>query len=217
VLAFPAIAYSSADINGDAMVTSQDISILASCFGQDPVSHSSCARADVDEDGDIDVDDFSFVSARLGQTYPETLFQEPDLPPSYPVGDAPHSSAVGDLNNDGVLDVVTANRDSDDISVMLGNSDSSFQSQQRFAVGDLPHTIALGDVNGDGVLDAVNANLSSNDISVLLSNGDGSFQAQQRFAAGDGSGSIVLGDLNGDGALDMIDLCRMEGRHGSVE
>jgi hypothetical protein len=72
-LTFPAVAYSSADINGDAIVTSQDISILASCFGQSSTNNSDCAKADVDEDGDIDGDDLSFVSERLGQAYPETI------------------------------------------------------------------------------------------------------------------------------------------------
>jgi hypothetical protein len=190
----------SADLNGDAMVTSQDIPILANCFGQDPATNSACAKADVNEDGDIDRDDFSYVSARLGQAYPETLFQEPLL---FPVGDLPRSGALGDVNGDGLVDVVTANSWGNDISVLLGNGDGSFQAQQRFAVGEEPYAIALGDVNNDGVLDVATGNKNSADISLLLGNGDGSFQAQQRCAALGDYGSM-LGNVNNDGKLDVV-------------
>jgi hypothetical protein len=191
---------SNADINGDAMVTSLDISMLASCFGKDPLNNKSCAKADVDRDGDIDADDFSFVSTRLGQSFPETLFEELVLPSSFAVGDRPESKAIADLNGDGVSDVVTVNSASDDISVLLGNGDGSFQAQQRYTVADGANSIILEDINGDGVLDVVTARLRGDDISVLLGNGDGSFQAKPSV-----SGSFrYLIDLNGDSVLDIV-------------
>jgi hypothetical protein len=58
-LGFAIAVDADADLNGDAMVTSQDISILASCFGQDPASNSDCAKADVDP-----VSNFSNVPGR---------------------------------------------------------------------------------------------------------------------------------------------------------
>ena len=50
----------------------------------------------------------------------------------------PHSVAVADLDGDGAPDLVTANAYSDDVSVLLGNGDGSFQAQQRFAAGPWP-------------------------------------------------------------------------------
>jgi hypothetical protein len=191
---------SNADINGDAMVTSLDISMLAGCFGQVPSSNKDCVKADVDRDGDIDADDFSFVSARLGQSFPETLFEELVLPSSYAVGDRPESKAIVDLNGDGISDVVTMNRESDDISVLLGNGDGSFQAQQRYAVGDWPTSITLEDINSDGVLDVVTGHFRSDDVLVLLGNGDGSFQAQPSI----GGNFRYLIDLDGDGELDIM-------------
>jgi hypothetical protein len=191
---------SNADLNGDAMVTSQDISLLASCFAQDPASNSACAPADVDEDGDIDVDDFSFVSARLGQAYPWTLYPIP----SFIAGEWPVSVTSGDIDGDGALDLVVANSASDDISLLLGHGDGGFQEQQRYAVGVSPGSVALGDVNGDGALDVVVANEDSDDISLLLGRGDGGFQEQQRYAVGSRPESVALGDVNGDGALDAV-------------
>jgi hypothetical protein len=200
---------SNADLNGDAMVTSQDISKLASCFGQNPASNADCAKADVDEDGDIDRDDFSFVSARMGEAYPEILFHD-QFPQKFGTSEWPISVTIGDVNGDAVLDVVTGNgaaiRDSK-VSVLLGNGDGSFQAQQNFAVDGYPYSVVLGDVNGDAVLDLVTANGFSEDgedVSVLLGNGDGSFQVQQRFAVNGYPYSVALGDVNGDAVLDMV-------------
>jgi len=38
---------------------------------------------------------------------------------TFPAGDGATSVAVADLNNDGALDLVTANRDSNNVSVLL--------------------------------------------------------------------------------------------------
>jgi hypothetical protein len=189
------------DLNGDALVNSQDSSILASCFAQDPGTNSACTRADVDEDGDIDMDDFSFVSARLGQAYPWTLFPSPKFFAGLP--SATTSATIGDVNGDGTPDMVVVSNGDNKISVVLGNSDGVFQAAQNYAIGHKPLAVALDDVNSDGTLDAVVANQRSDDISMLLGNGDGSFQAQQRYAIGDAPMSVTLGDVNNDSILDV--------------
>ena len=115
---------------------------------------------------------------------------------------------VADLDGDGVPDAVTANADSDAVSVLLGNGDGSFEAEQRFTAGDDPFDVASADLNLDGQLDLVTANQLSDDISVLLGNGDGSFQAEQRFAAGNGPASIAIADLNLDGQPDAVTVNR---------
>ena len=42
------------------------------------------------------------------------------------------------------LDLLTANASSDDVSMLLGNGDGSFQDQLRFWVADGPHSVAVG-------------------------------------------------------------------------
>ncbi|MEJ2611471.1 MAG: VCBS repeat-containing protein, partial [Candidatus Thiodiazotropha sp.] len=178
---------------------------LASCFGQNPASNADCAKADVDEDGDIDRDDFSFVSARMGEAYPEILFHD-QFPQKFGTSEWPISVTIGDVNGDAVLDVVTGNGAAigdSKVSVLLGNGDGSFQVEQRFAVDGFPFLVALDYVNGDAVLDVVTAN--SNSVSVLLGNGDGTFQAQERFSVGDDTMQLIaLGDINGDAVLDVL-------------
>ena len=52
----------------------------------------------------------------------------------------------------GKVDLAAANRDSDNVSVLLGNGDGTFQAQQTFPAGE-PNFITTGDFNGDGIID----------------------------------------------------------------
>ena len=85
----------------------------------------------------------------------------------------PAAIAAAELNGDGRIDLVTANSGSDDVSVLLGNGDGTFQAEERFATGPYPRGLAAADLNGDGAIDIVTANENSNDLSVLLGNGTG--------------------------------------------
>jgi hypothetical protein len=90
------------------------------------------------------------------------------------------------------------------VSVLLGNGNGTFQTQQTFSVGSNPWSVALSDVNADNKPDIVTANNGSHDVSVLLGNGDGTFQAQQTFGVGNGPYSVALADVNGDNKTDIV-------------
>ena len=109
---------------------------------------------------------------------------------------ARNSLALGDLDNDGVLDLVMADEERALVSVRLGRGDGTFATRVNYATGPSPSFVTLGDLNGDGALDLVTT------TSVLLGRGDGTFGAPVDYAA-TGS-STTLGDLNGDGALDLV-------------
>ena len=47
---------------------------------------------------------------------------------------------------------------SNNVSVLLGNGDGSFQSAVNYGAGDEPSSVAIGDLNGDGDLDLAVAN-----------------------------------------------------------
>ena len=119
------------------------------------------------------------------------------------VGDAPVSVALGDVNADGRPDLAVANVSSDNVSVLLGNGNGTFQPDVTFAAGDDPTSVALGDVNGDGQPDLAVANFASDNVSVLLGNGDGTFQPAVNFAAGNSPRSVALADVNRDGRPDL--------------
>ncbi len=111
---------------------------------------------------------------------------------------------LADLNGDGILDIVTTNLHLDSVSVLLGNGNGTFQTQQTYATVAAPLSLATADINGDGKPDIVVANLDTDLVSVLLGNGNGTFQAQQTFVAANDPTAVALSDLNGDGKPDIV-------------
>ena len=88
----------------------------------------------------------------------------------FAAGSVPNSVAVGDFNGDGVQDLAVANAGSNNISVLLGNGDGTFQAARSFAAGHGPVSVAVGDFNSDGKPDLAVANEFSNDVTVLINN-----------------------------------------------
>lgn len=87
------------------------------------------------------------------------------------VGTLPTSVAIGDLNGDGRLDLVTANQSSDDVSVLLGDGDGTFTeaTASPFGVDTSPQSIAIGDLDSDRLPHLVTTNDANPDtVSVLL-------------------------------------------------
>jgi hypothetical protein len=121
----------------------------------------------------------------------------------FPAGDWPFSVAIGDVNGDGAPDLAVANCDSDNVSVLLGNGDGTFQTAVNYGTGGWPYSVAIGDVNGDDAPDLAVANCDSDNVSVLLGNGDGTFQTAVNYLAGHGPSSVAIDDVNGDGTPDL--------------
>lgn len=125
----------------------------------------------------------------------------------YPTAAGPNAVAVGDFNGDGNLDLAIAaggGGTGNEVSVLLGNGDGTFQTPTSYTVGTNPVAIATADFNNDGKLDLAVVNSASNSISLLQGNGDGTFQTHLDYATGSQpNGGLALGDFNGDNKLDL--------------
>ncbi len=145
-----------------------------------------------------------------------TAFAEASVPyASLPAGRRTFSIVTADLNRDGILDLVTPNRNDNTLSVFLGNGDSTFRSQQVLAVGNFVVSATIADVNNDGSPDLLVANKGEGTVGVLLGNGDGTFGPQQTFDVGSTQeenglvtrtgrvGGVTVADFNGDGKPDF--------------
>lgn len=120
-----------------------------------------------------------------------------------PLSYQPQEVALGDLNDDGKLDMVITDETTNQISVLLGNGDGTFQAPAQFAVPNGPYGLVVADFNRDGMLDVAVTNYTSNTISILLGNGDGTLQAPVAYAADVLRNALAAADLNHDGKLDL--------------
>jgi FG-GAP-like repeat/Cep192 domain 4 len=158
---------------------------------------------DFNGDGNLDLIFF------LGGSLPGQLLFLPgngdgtfQSPQSFPADSNVESLIAADFNEDGNLDLVTADLGGG-AYVFLGNGNGTFQSAVEYAPGHLGLCLAAGDFNADGKLDLALTNQDQDSFSVLLGNGDGTFQSPVDFPTSEGALGVAAGDFNGDGKLDL--------------
>jgi len=119
-------------------------------------------------------------------------------------GEHPQGLDVGDVDNDGDIDVVTCDNLSFDVWVHLNNGDATFLPPTRTAVGNGAVHVKLGHLNDDGNLDAATADEGGGTVSVLLGTGGGAFSMRQFYTVGSGPKSVEIADLDLDGNQDLV-------------
>ncbi|MGZ3864712.1 MAG: FG-GAP-like repeat-containing protein [Bacteroidia bacterium] len=139
----------------------------------------------------------------------------------YSTGSNPYSICKADFNNDGKMDLATANSYGAGVSVLLGDGAGTFGSPiNTTGIANYPQGICAGDFNNDNFMDlavtnAYGSGSSNNKVNILKGNGDGTFQAPTTFTVGAGPISICTGDFSGDGILDIA-TCNTAANNVSV-
>lgn len=185
-----------ADLNGDGKadivspnLEGDNVTILLGDgkggFRQPPGSPFSCgdspfnvAIGDVNGDGIPDlaiVDSPNSTSDRTGQDGLTILigdgkggFTRMSGSP-FALPKRPNMVAIGDLNGDGVGDVVVSNPDSNTITVFTMSRKGSVAARSTLSVPGRPKGVAIRDLNGDGKGDIVVTNSAMNTVTVILS------------------------------------------------
>jgi hypothetical protein len=169
----------------------------------------SLASGDLNNDGHVDLVVGNFGSSSTGSL---SIFLNDGQGtfrsrPVFSLEANPKDLALGDFNNDGILDVIVTFLNTRQVAILRGDGKGGFAYPDKYQVGNAPQAVAVGDFNGDGFLDAATANLSqSQSISILLNDkrgGFGAFTTARHISIDDAPFDIVAADFNRDGLLDL--------------
>jgi len=121
--------------------------------------------------------------------------------------------AAADLDNSGKPALVTLNirpskdgnpkNDEGALSVLLGVSESGFQSVTTYKTDEVPYGIKVADLNNDQIDDVVITNKSDGTMTIFLGNGDGTLRNAGKYSVGGEPTVPAVGDFNNDGVNDI--------------
>lgn len=132
------------------------------------------------------------------------------LPDAFGTGVSGNSVMAGDLDQDGILDLVVGNGPQvglvGPIGVYRGHGDGTFDAPSIYYATNDPIALALADVDGDTDLDVVASVDSPYAGPITLLRNTGGILGGPEIVAGDAAagGRFVAGDVDGDGDADLV-------------
>ncbi|MDO7873164.1 FG-GAP-like repeat-containing protein [Hymenobacter sp. ASUV-10] len=175
----------------------------------------SVAAADLDGDGDLDLLAGNYAGSSVSVRFNDGTggFSGQAVPANnVAVGGLPQSVVAADMNGDGALDILTANRGAATVSVRLNDGNGSFPTIIAVPVGNLPYAVVAVDVDGNGTRDIATSNFGGGSnpgfVSVRFNDGSGTFTGDadpaNTITVGVQPYSLTAGDIDGDGDFDLL-------------
>jgi len=128
----------------------------------------------------------------------------------FAAGNEPNDLAIGDINNDGNLDLAFANHDTTYLTVLVGDGKGGFKpaTGSPFTVQSKPHPhgVVIADFNGDGWADLATDDWQNNRVTVVFNDQKGGFISPGvSFPVGKMPyQKLRAADLNKDGKADIV-------------
>ncbi len=132
-------------------------------------------------------------------------------------GMRPICSAVGDLNGDGLQDIISVSQWSHLVSIYLQQPDNRFSAGAHLAGTIMPRCVQIGQVVGSSAPDLVVSSAGKQEVAVFPGNGDGTFASPYHVPTSLQPTYVALADFNLDSRMDFAVGGQRAGTSGNVE
>jgi hypothetical protein len=185
-------------------------------LGQHPHTHG-LAVADMNRDNKLDLITCNNADNDISIAYGDGRGNFTRAPQSFPVGPSPYPFGVGDVNNDGWLDIVaTASATgpsrgeqlplSRALTLLLADGKGGFSPHRLPIRTGEPWFAAIADLNRDGKADIVATHHEISALTVMIGDGRGGFTEANGspFDFGVSLFGLFIADVDGDATMDLV-------------
>ncbi|HKY29090.1 MAG TPA: VCBS repeat-containing protein [Pyrinomonadaceae bacterium] len=185
-------------------------------LGQHPHTHG-LAVADMNRDNKLDLITCNNADNDISIAYGDGRGNFTRAPQLFPVGPSPYPFGVGDVNNDGWLDIVAtasatgpSRREqlplSRALTLLLADGKGGFSPHRLPIRTGEPWFAAIADLNRDGKADIVATHHEISALTVMIGDGRGGFTEANGspFDFGVSLFGLFIADVDGDATMDLV-------------